>query len=100
MENDVHHNDTPVFFPAALGADLEAQEHEADRQEEPQSPDCNAPPTTEASDEVPVAPLVHRRSTRSNTVQPYQPPQLPNWVPGAEPGIDTSRPYGGQPAVE
>lgn len=36
---------------------------------------------------------VKKRPQRSNTVRTYHPPSRPNWEPGAEPGIDTTKEF-------
>ncbi|KAK5122034.1 hypothetical protein LTR85_004280 [Meristemomyces frigidus] len=44
--------------------------------------------STRTADE---AGMRHRHHGRSNTIASYHPPEQPNWQPGSEPGIDTSR---------
>ncbi|PNS19269.1 hypothetical protein CAC42_2446 [Sphaceloma murrayae] len=46
-----------------------------------------------SSDSVNSA-VLKRRMTRSNTIKTYHDPDRPNWKPGAEPGLDTTKEEG------
>lgn len=75
--------------------DIEAQRRSPSIQDFPDAKEEPSPETLDVPPGTSTAEAVHNRARRSTTARSYHPGSLahdPNWHPGTEPGIDTSKP--------
>lgn len=90
-----HSRDEDISPGASDTCDIEAQRRSPSIQDFPDAKEDPSPETLDVPAGTNTAEAIHNRARRSTTARSYHPGSVahdPNWQPGTEPGIDTSKP--------